>query len=54
MIRRCWHPKDLKYIRPSLEQLVILGILERSKIRKRKGRGFKWVYSKSGNLNLTE
>jgi len=54
LIRRCWHPKDLKYIRPSLEQLVILGILERSKIRKRKGRGFKWVYSKSGNLNLTE
>lgn len=54
LIRRCWHPKDLKYIRPSLEQLVVLGILERSKIRRKKGRGFKWVYSKSETINLAE
>ncbi|MBS7612220.1 hypothetical protein KEJ27_08495 [Candidatus Bathyarchaeota archaeon] len=54
LIRRCWHPKDLKHIRPSLEQLVVLGILERSKIRRKKGRGFKWVYSKNKALNLAE
>ena len=54
LIRRCWHPKDLKHIRPSLEQLVVLKVLERSKVKKRKGGGFKWVYRKSENLNLIE
>jgi hypothetical protein len=54
LIRRCWHPKDLKHIRPSLEQLVVLGALERSKVKRRKGGGFKWVYRKSRNLSLIE
>ena len=39
LIRRCWHPKDLKHIRPSLEQLVVLKVLERFKVKKRKGGG---------------
>ena len=53
LIRRCWHPKDLKHVRPSLEHLTALGVLERSKERKARGKGFKWVYRK-GDLEIIE
>jgi len=53
LIRRCWHPKDLKHVRPSLEQLTALGVLERSREKKVRGKGFKWVYRK-GDLKIIE
>lgn len=53
LIRRCWHPKDLQHIRPTLEQLTALSILERTKERKQKGKGFKWIYKK-GNIKILE
>ena len=46
LMRRCWHPKDLQHVRPVLEQLTAIGILERSKKRRKKGKGVKWVYRK--------
>lgn len=42
LIRRCWHPKDLKHVRPAMEQLTAIGILTRTK-EKRK-RGLRWTY----------
>jgi hypothetical protein len=48
LIRRCWHPKDLQHIRPTLEQLTALRILDRIKEKKQKGKGLKWVYKKKG------
>ena len=54
LIRRCWHPKNLKHIRPSLEHLTALGVLSRTKERRKRGEGFKWVYKKSGELKISE
>jgi predicted transcriptional regulator len=54
LIRRCWHPKDMQHIRPTLEQLTFLGILERRKERKQKGKGLKWVYKRKENLEILE
>jgi len=52
LIRRCWYPKDLQHIRPSLEQLTFLGILERVKEKRRKGKGLKWIYIKNKNFKI--
>ena len=46
LIRRCWHPKDLKHIRPAMEQLTALGILNRNREKRLKGKGTKWVYTR--------
>mgnify|MGYP000728175245 CR=1 FL=1 len=50
LIRRCWHPKDLEHVRPALEQLVAIGILDRARERKRRGKGFKWIYREGASL----
>jgi hypothetical protein len=46
LMRRCWHPKDLEHVRPTLEQLVALGVLDRAKEKRRRGKGLRWVYRK--------
>ncbi|MCX8176498.1 MAG: hypothetical protein N3E48_04630 [Candidatus Bathyarchaeota archaeon] len=53
LMRRCWHPKDLQHVRPILEQLTALGVLERSKKKRKKGKGVKWVYVK-GDVKILE
>lgn len=53
LMRRCWHPKDLQHIRPTLEQLTALGILDRVKEKRQRGKGLKWVY-KTGNMKILE
>ena len=53
LMRRCWHPKDLQHIRPALEQLTALGILDRVKEKRQRGKGLKWVY-KTGNMKILE
>jgi len=54
LMRRCWHPKNLKHIRPTLEHLTALGVLNRTKERRKRGEGFKWVYKKGGDLKILE
>ena len=45
LLRRGWAPKDFKYVRPALEHLVSLGVLERVRGKKRgRGRKAKWLY----------
>lgn len=45
LVRRGWAPRDFKYIRPVLEHLVSLGLIERIKSpKKNKGRKAKWLY----------
>ncbi|MCD6593118.1 hypothetical protein J7L00_03440 [Candidatus Bathyarchaeota archaeon] len=45
LLRRGWAPKDFKYVRPALEHLVSLGLLERIQGMKRgRGRKAKWLY----------
>jgi len=45
LLRRGWAPKDFKYVRPALEHLVSLGVLERVQGRRRgRGRKAKWLY----------
>lgn len=47
LLRRGWAPKDFKYVRPALEHLVSLGLLERvraDRVRKSRGRRAKWLY----------
>jgi hypothetical protein len=53
LIRRCWHPKDLEHVRPSLEQLTALGILDRVREKRQRGKGLKWVY-KPGKTEVLE
>mgnify|MGYP000580737795 FL=1 len=53
LMRRCWHPKDLQHIRPTLEQLTALGILDRVKEKRQRGKGSKWVY-RAGNMQILE
>ncbi|MGP3667770.1 MAG: hypothetical protein ACKD6N_04065 [Candidatus Bathyarchaeota archaeon] len=53
LMRRCWHPKDLQHVRPVLEQLTAIGVLERSKKKRKKGKGVKWVYMK-GDVKILE
>jgi len=54
LMRRCWHPKDLKHVRPALEHLTALGILDRTKEKRKRGKGLKWVYRKGENLKVLE
>ncbi|MEM1950401.1 MAG: hypothetical protein QXF45_07620 [Candidatus Caldarchaeum sp.] len=42
--RKGWVPKDFQHIRPALEHLTVLGVLER--IRDRRRRAY-WVYRKA-------
>ena len=44
LIRRCWHPKDLKHVRPAMEQLTAIGVLNRFQEKRKRGKGPKWVY----------
>ena len=45
LLRRGWAPKDFKHVRPALEHLVSLGLLERVQGKKRgRGRKPKWLY----------
>jgi len=45
--RRGWPPKDFQHLRPALEHLVVLGVLERIRDKRRKAY---WVYKKSENF----
>ena len=47
LLRRGWAPKDFKHVRPALEHLVALEVLEREK---RPGRKAKWLYRKAENF----
>jgi hypothetical protein len=45
LVRRGWAPKDFKDIRPVLEHLVSLGLMERIRSpKKNRGRRAKWLY----------
>ena len=45
LLRRGWAPKDFKHVRPALEHLVSLGLVERVQGKKRgRGRKPKWLY----------
>jgi hypothetical protein len=44
LLRRGWAPKDFKHVRPALEHLVALEVLEREK---KPGRKAKWFYRKA-------
>jgi hypothetical protein len=44
LLRRGWAPKDFKHVRPALEQLVALEVLERER---RPGRKAKWLFRKA-------
>jgi hypothetical protein len=44
LLRRGWAPKDFKHVRPALEHLVALEVLEREK---KPGRKAKWLYRKA-------
>ncbi|PUA32952.1 MAG: hypothetical protein B9J98_03450 [Candidatus Terraquivivens tikiterensis] len=51
LLRRGWAPKDFKQVRPALEHLVSLGLLERVMgSRKGRGRKAKWLYRAVSNL----
>jgi len=39
--RRGWTPKDFQHLRPTLEHMVVLGVLERKRDRRRRAY---WVY----------
>jgi hypothetical protein len=44
LLRRGWTPKDFKHVRPALEHLVVLGVLERER---KPGRKAKWLFRKA-------
>lgn len=45
LLRRGWAPKDFKHVRPALEHLVSLGLLERVQGKKKgRSRKPKWLY----------
>jgi len=51
LLRRGWAPKDFKHVRPALEHLVSLGLLERIRgAKKIRGRRAKWLYKSSPEL----
>jgi len=52
LLRRGWAPRDFKYVRPALEHLVSLGLLER--VEAGRGRRAKWLYKASGDLKKIE
>ena len=43
-----WAPRDFRYVRPALEHLTTIGLLERIRDRKRKAY---WVYRKTANFD---
>ena len=43
-----WAPKDFRHVRPALEHLTTLGLLERVRDRRRKAY---WVYRKAENFD---
>jgi hypothetical protein len=47
LLRRGWAPKDFKHVRPALEHLTTLEVLERER---RPGRRSKWLYRKTDKL----
>jgi len=47
LLRRCWALKDFKHVRPALEHLTTLEVLERER---RPGRRAKWLYRKTDKL----
>jgi hypothetical protein len=47
LLRRGWAPKDFKHVRPALEHLVALDVLEREK---KPGRKAKWLFRKAEKL----
>jgi hypothetical protein len=47
LLRRGWAPKDFKHVRPALEHLVALEVLERER---KPGRKAKWLYRKAEKL----
>jgi hypothetical protein len=47
LLRRGWAPKDFKHVRPALEHLVALEVLERER---KSGRKAKWLYRKARNF----
>jgi len=47
LLRRGWAPKDFKHVRPALEHLVALEVLERER---RPGRKAKWLYWKAEKI----
>jgi hypothetical protein len=50
LMRRCWHPKDLKHVRPAMEQLTAIGILNRKQEKRLRGKGTRWVYTRGTTL----
>jgi len=51
LVRRGWAPKDFKDIRPVLEHLVSLGLMERIRSpRRNRGRRAKWLYRAMDDL----
>ncbi|MEM1583241.1 MAG: hypothetical protein QXF28_00975 [Nitrososphaerota archaeon] len=52
LVRRGWAPKDFKHVRPVLEHLVSLGLIERIRSSKKKrGRKAKWLYRAMEDLS---
>jgi hypothetical protein len=47
LLRRGWAPKDFKHVRPALEHLVTLEVLEREK---KSGKKAKWFYRKAEKI----
>jgi hypothetical protein len=47
LLRRGWVPKDFKHVRPALEHLVALEVLERER---KPGRKAKWLFRKAENF----
>jgi hypothetical protein len=44
LLRRGWAPKDFKHVRPALEHLVAIEVLERER---KPGRKAKWLFRKA-------
>jgi hypothetical protein len=44
LLRRGWAPKDFKHVRPALEHLTTLEVLERER---KPGRKAKWLFRKA-------
>jgi hypothetical protein len=43
LLRRGWAPKDFKHVRPALEHLVAIEVLERERKPGRKAKGRRWT-----------
>ncbi|MCS7125638.1 MAG: hypothetical protein NZ929_01835 [Aigarchaeota archaeon] len=51
LVRRGWAPRDFKEVRPVLEHLVSLGLINRVRsTKKNKGRRAKWLYKASEDI----